>query len=78
MVLNSHDLVVRHTISVLISQLLLHFTISHDLAEILLRFKKNNINRRFIVLNHVIQSYIVHLRMHTPFEFWRIESGTKN
>ena len=34
--LNSHDLVVRHTISLLISRLLVNLTISHDLAEILL------------------------------------------
>ena len=34
--LNSHDLVVRHTISSLISRLLVNLTISHDLAEILL------------------------------------------
>ena len=31
--LNPHDLVVRHTISVLISRLLINLTISHDLAE---------------------------------------------
>ena len=34
--LNSHDLVVRHTISSLISRLLVNLTISHDLAELLL------------------------------------------
>ena len=34
--LNSHDLVVRHTISVLVSRLLVHLTISHDFTEILL------------------------------------------
>ena len=34
--LNSHDLVVRHTISALVSRLLVHLTISHDFTEILL------------------------------------------
>ena len=34
--LNYHDLVVRHTILALISQLLAHLTISHDFLEILL------------------------------------------
>ena len=34
--LSSHDLVVRHTISAFILQLLVNLTISHDLAEIII------------------------------------------
>ena len=41
--LNSHDLVVRHTISALVSRLFVHLTISQDLTEILLICAKMSI-----------------------------------
>ena len=52
--LNSHDLVVRHTILALISRLLAHLTISHNFAEILWYTLQSTVAKC-----HVIQCKVV-------------------